>query len=106
MSKPNEKHRAWIRQLPCAICGDNTSVESAHVRYADANSGKTEMGMGRRDDIFVLPLCGNHHREQHRGNERLFWKGVGLDPLALALALYKVSGDHEAGERIIAEAQR
>ena len=59
-------------------------------------------GMGERpDDRWCLPLCSKHHREQHRMNEGVFWKLADVQPAFLALALYSVTGDHEAGEDII-----
>ena len=30
----------WTRQLPCLLCGDNTSVEAIHVRYSDLRADK------------------------------------------------------------------
>lgn len=100
--KRDDRHLDTIRQLPCAICLDDTSTEAAHVRYAEPKLGKRQTGMGEKpDDAFTVPLCGRHHREQHTQNERAWWGGYEIDPLAMALALYRVSGDHEAGERIV-----
>lgn len=98
----DNSHLGGIRQLPCAICLDNTSTEAAHVRYAEPRLGKRQTGMAEKpDDAFTVPLCSRHHREQHTQNERAWWAGHEIDPVALALALYRVSGDHEAGERIV-----
>jgi hypothetical protein len=38
-------------------------------------------------------------------NEKVFWLTVGIDPIKLCEALFSVSGDHEAGERIALSAQ-
>lgn len=98
----DDKHLDYIRGLPCVICGDNTSVEAAHIRMMDPSIGKPMTGIATKpDDKFVVPLCGKHHREQHSGSENKFWKERGIDPVKKALALYSVSGDHEAGETII-----
>ena len=95
-------HLDFVRSMPCIICLDDTTTEAAHVRYAEPKLGKRHTGMGEKsDDAFALPLCGRHHREQHAQNERAWWQGHEIDPVALALALYRVSGDHEAGERIV-----
>ena len=100
--KKNNGYLDFIRGLPCSLCLDNTSTEAAHVRYAEPKLGKRHTGMAEKpDDAFALPLCGKHHREQHTQNERAWWNGYAIDPVALALALYRVSGDHEAGERIV-----
>lgn len=104
----SEKHRDWIRGLPCIICARVGSIECAHVRYSDARVAKKNSGIGAKpSDAFCLPMCNTHHRAQHAmGNERKFWEGVKLDPVLLSLALYHVSGDYEAGCEIIAAAQQ
>lgn len=100
----NPAHLAFVRTLPCCICGDNTATEAAHVRMADRTVAKPMTGIAiKPDDRFVNPLCGVHHRHQHEaGNERDWWIMAGIDPVKLALALYSVSGNYEAGLRIIA----
>jgi len=98
----DNKHLDFIRGLPCAVCLDNTSTEAAHVRFASAKLGKRQTGMAEKpDDAFTIPLCGKCHRNQHAMNERAWWNGYEIDPLAMALALYRASGDHEAGENIV-----
>ncbi len=43
-------------------------------------------------DEFTVPLCRVHHRELHRhGNEVLWWKAVGVDPLPVARKLWQHS---------------
>jgi hypothetical protein len=99
----SEGHLAFIRQLPCVICGDNTTVEAAHIRYGDWEIAKRPTGMGEKpDDAFTIPLCGAHHREQHSRGEQHFWRNSPImDPIKVALALWWASGDIEAGEQII-----
>ena len=98
----DDAHRKFIASLPCIICGDDTSTEAAHIRFADATVDKRATGMGEKaDDAFTLPLCGECHRNQHGMGERGFWALRVGDPIRIALALYRVSGDHEAGMRII-----
>ena len=101
----NEAHLKFIRSLPCLNCLDNTSTEAAHLRRSDARIGFKNPGVGAKpDDRFVLPLCGKCHRLQHQIGENSFWKD--RDPLLVALALYSVSGDNEAGEKIVQAAFR
>lgn len=102
----NGSHLDFVRSLPCLICADNTSTEAAHIKYGDPRVAKRPAGFGEKsDDAFTVPMCGLHHRNQHKGNERIFWRDVGIDPIFIALALYRASGDHEAGEQIISSAQ-
>ena len=99
------KHLDFIRQLPCVVCHDNTATEAAHLRYGDRRAAKPQTGMGiKPDDCWTLPLCSKHHAEQHTMGERIFWSRGAVDPVFLALALYRVSGDHELGEQIIGAA--
>jgi hypothetical protein len=40
-------------------------------------------------DEFTVPLCRTHHRELHRrGDERLWWQQLNIDPLLAASALW------------------
>lgn len=98
----NEKHLAFIRTLPCLLCNNNIETEACHVRMADRSIAKPNGFGAKPDDRFTVPLCGTHHREQHQHGENAWWTGKGTDPIKAALALYSVSGDFEAGCRIVA----
>jgi hypothetical protein len=98
----DEKHLAFIRQLPCIICGDDdTSTEACHIRFADAALAKPESGSFKPADYWTLPMCGKHHQLQHRGNERKFWADVGIDPLKYAMRLFTVSGNYQSGLAVL-----
>ncbi|MDE2099571.1 MAG: DUF968 domain-containing protein [Patescibacteria group bacterium] len=98
----DENHLAFIRTLPCVICQDNTSTEAAHVRMSDLRIAKPITGVSTKPhDKYTLPLCGAHHREQHKMSERVFWERAGIDPTLMALAIYSVSGDAEQAENIM-----
>ena len=99
-------HLEFVRGLPCIICANNISVEAAHLSMGDRRAAKRPKGFGEKaDDTWTLPLCGDCHRLQHGMNETAFWKGYGIDPIFVALALFRVAGDQSAGELIIAEAR-
>ena len=104
MKRQHDKpHLDGIRALPCIICGEDTTVEAAHIRFPDLLADKRPTGMGEKpDDCWALPLCGVHHRQQHEMSEREFWKTMRIDPIRAALALFRASGDNEAGQRIVA----
>jgi|SRR3990172_4190994 len=66
MSKPvprpvvliDPPRREWTRQQPCLCCEpgkQSTPTESAHV-HTKRNAG---------DDHNLIPLCGEHHKQQH-----------------------------------------
>lgn len=95
------EHLAFVRRLPCIICKNNIESQAAHIRYGEPDIGKRHSGMGEKpDDRWAVPLCQKDHDHQHSLNERHYWELAGKDPLAIAAALYEVSGDFEAGERI------
>lgn len=98
----DEAHLAFIRQLPCVACMDNTATEACHVRMGDPRAAKRQTGMSEKpNDVFCVPLCSKCHREQHGSAERAFWNGREIDPIFLALALHSVSGSYEDGMTII-----
>ena len=84
----NERYLQFIRSLPCCICGDDTTVEAAHIRSVSLEHGKRWTGMQEKSsDKWALPLCNDHHREQHTMNEMAFWKLYGINPFTLAISL-------------------
>jgi hypothetical protein len=101
----DEKYLTWIRLLPCVLCGDATATEAAHVRMHDVLASKRECGKSEKpDDRWALPLCGNHHRDQH-DRERYFWSTLHhMDPIRVSLALQVafLRDDLELAERILA----
>lgn len=98
----NRNHLAFIRKLPCVVCGTRRNVEAAHVRMGNPLYGKRQAGMQEKpDDRWSLPCCARHHDEQHSMNEAEFWKALDIDPLKLALALFDSTGDEERAEQII-----
>lgn len=98
----DRKHLAFIRSLTCCICG-KPRPDPAHIRSANAIYGKRETGGAEKpSDKWVVPLCREHHDQQHAaGNELLWWAASGIDPFGLALALHSASGDEEISDGII-----
>jgi hypothetical protein len=84
-----EQHLAYVRTLPCCLCGDDVSVEAHHPRVGSVNDGVHAPGMAQKaSDRWALPLCGRHHRECHSyGDERAFWASYGINPFALAMTI-------------------
>ena len=79
---------SWVHQLPCIITG-TSPVEAAHLSTGNAMYGHSGRGMGQKaSDRWALPLCPEKHREQHEGNEIVFWYRHGIDPYKMALILH------------------
>lgn len=100
----DERHLRALRALPCVICL-RTPVEAAHIRFSVPN--KPNPGIGARpSDRYALPLCPEHHAEQHRNGERKWWEKQGINPIWLATQLYRVSPNLDVMERLIASFHR
>lgn len=98
-------HLAFIRKLPSAVSGA-MGCEACHIRSGSALHRKKHTGGQQKpDDAWTLPLTPDEHREQHSGNEVEFWRQRGIDPFELAVRLYEITGDFEAGRKIIATAR-
>jgi hypothetical protein len=76
-------HIRHVIKQPCLVCGRRPS-DPHHLRFAQSRA------LGRKvSDEFTVPLCRVHHRDLHRcGNEGLWWRHTGIDPLAAAGALW------------------
>lgn len=100
----SKAHLAFIRSLPCCVCG-NGLTQAHHILRADDRP----KGTGRRNhDKYALPICAFHHIAQFghdtahgSGNDEAWLQGHGIDGRALAAALWRVSGDLDAGLRIV-----
>ena len=98
--------RLATRALPCLICGDNTTTEAAHISYADMRYGKFGRGKGQKEEsIWVVPLCGYHHRKQHDVGERPFWRCHEVDPCRVAAALFIRTQDYQTALQILEHAR-
>lgn len=101
----DDAHLAYVRKLPSIISGLR-GCEAAHIRYGDPAHRKAKTAKGRKpDDCYVVPLTPEEHRAQHAENEALWWAMQGIDPIDIALKLYQVTGDVEAGAEIVTKAQ-
>lgn len=86
--KRDPGHLAYVRTLPCCLCGDDVSVEAHHPRTVDHPEGVVYTGLATKaSDQWAVPLCGRHHRELHAMNEREFWASYGVDPYAIAMRI-------------------
>lgn len=91
------RHRQWVRGFQCAVQNDDCGgdIECAHVR-----SG-TNGGMGLKPgDEWCIPLCRDHHHEQHTIGEMAFEKLYGIDMKVLARGLARNSPVQEVRQRV------
>lgn len=93
----DEKHLDFVRSQPCCVCRKAPQSEAARIRMRRCEIGKPPTGMQQKpDDKWTVPLCTACHRTgpdaQHSMGEQKFWDRVGLEPFAIALALWNASG--------------
>jgi hypothetical protein len=82
----DKEHCKFVTTQPCLVCG-RTPAEAHHIRFAQPRA------LGRKvSDEYTVPVCRLHHRELHRyGDEASWWVGVNVDPLPVALELWRRS---------------
>lgn len=95
------EHLDAIRQCQCVVCGAERQTEAAHVQIKVGPGSGAGVGM-KADDCYVTPLCGEHHRNQHKMGEVRFWADVGLDPHDIAATLHRVSPNVEVMRAAVA----
>ena len=103
--KPNLRsrvhHLVFVRQLPCVASGRAAPSDAAYGRTG------TDGGVGRKPgDRYAVPLWTTCHAKQHRVGELTFWSALRIDPLSVALRLWTVSADVEAGQRTVFRARQ
>jgi hypothetical protein len=76
-------HVKSVAKQPCLVCG-RRPADAHHLRFAQSPA------LGRKvSDEFTVPLCRGHHREVHRcGDEAVWWKKTGIDPITTASVLW------------------
>jgi ERF superfamily len=82
----DKEHCRSLTSQPCVVCGRMPS-EAHHIRFAQPRA------LGRKvSDEYTVPVCRLHHRELHRyGDEASWWVGMNVDPLPIALELWRRS---------------
>ena len=92
------RHLQYLRSLDCPIYPGKRPLEAHHLLRADQTRG-----MGRRAaDRYAIPLSRQAHRELHaNGDEEAWLAARGVDGRALAAALWRNSGDRDAGLQIL-----
>jgi len=59
----NSRYLAWIRTLPCIVCGVRRGIEASHTG---------PHGLGQKSpDSSAIPLCARHHRTGNDSYHRL-----------------------------------
>jgi hypothetical protein len=82
----DKEHCKFVASQPCIVCG-RTPSEAHHIRFAQPPA------LGRKvSDEYTVPVCRLHHRELHAyGDETSWWAAVSIDPLPIALELWRRS---------------
>jgi hypothetical protein len=88
----DKEHCKFVASRPCIVCG-RTPSEAHHIRFAQPRA------LGRKvSDEYTVPVCRLHHRELHGyGDEASWWAAVSIDPLPIALELWRSSHPQNQG---------
>ena len=82
----NKYYLRFVATQACLICGRKPS-DPHHLRFTQPRALSRKVS-----DEFAVPLCRGHHREAHRsGNERAWWKAVGIEPVKVARRLWETN---------------
>jgi hypothetical protein len=86
----DKEHCKFVASQPCIVCG-RTPSEGHHIRFAQPRA------LGRKvSDEYTVPVCRVHHRDLHGyGDEASWWARVSIDPLPIALELWRRSRNSE-----------
>ena len=89
----DKEHCKFVATQPCVVCG-RTPAEAHHIRFAQPRA------LGRKvSDEYTVPVCRVHHRDLHGyGDEASWWAGVGIDPLPIALELWRGARSAESSQ--------
>jgi hypothetical protein len=89
----DREHCRFVATQPCVVCG-RTPAEAHHIRFAQPRA------LGRKvSDEYTVPICRVHHRNLHGyGDEASWWAGVGIDPLPIALELWRGARSAESSQ--------
>jgi hypothetical protein len=97
----DKNHLLFVAQQPCLVCG-RQPCDAHHLRFAQSPGLSLKVS-----DEFTVPLCRVHHRELHRtGLELRWWKGVGIDAIAIARRLWLESHPLSASAERAEESRR
>lgn len=82
-------HLQWIRGFTCIAWKSGDCAGRMVAAHVDHAGGK---GMSMKvSDAYTVPMCDHHHTEQHRIGWRSFEVRHGIDAIAEALKLARVS---------------
>jgi hypothetical protein len=86
----DKEHSRFVAKQPCVVCG-RAPTEAHHIRFAQPRALNRKVS-----DEYTVPVCRVHHRELHQyGDEASWWAGVNIDPLTIALDLWRSSHSAE-----------
>ena len=100
----SKAHTRWLKTLPCVVCG----LPADDPHHLLGNLDGLPKGMGRRaEDRWAVPLCRRDHNAAHAaGDDEAWFASLGIEARSLASALWRSSGDDQAGERIVFRARQ
>ena len=85
----DKEHCKFVATQPCVVCGRTPTEPITFALPSRALLGR------KVSDEYTVPVCRLHHRDLHSyGDEASWWAGVSIDPLPIALELWRKSRSH------------
>jgi DNA recombination protein Rad52 len=82
----SKTHLAFVASKPCLVC-EALPAHAHHLTFAQPKGLSLKVS-----DVFTVPLCALHHNEVHQAKGELaWWRKQGVEPLAIAEALWAES---------------
>jgi hypothetical protein len=82
----DKEHCKFVATQPCVICGRTPTEAHQFALLSPVVSSR------KVSDEYTVPVCRLHHRDLHScDDEASWWAGVGIDPLPIALELWRRS---------------
>lgn len=83
----DKKRLAYIRTLPCIVCGAPPPSEATHLRI-----GHVAGTAFKPPDLLTVPQCRRCHDEEGRIGPPLAWRQrLGRDPILAARAMHALA---------------
>ena len=82
------KHQKFVASFPCVVCGNDTQVQACHIRSIPKVGN---VGKGIRDCRFLIPMCFQHHTEQHLIGELEFFEKYNINPILISMKIASIS---------------
>lgn len=81
----SRSHRHYVASQPCLVCRAPPPSDPHHLKFAQLRAMSSKVS-----DEYTVPLCRRcHNQVELAGDERLWWRNAGVDPIRAAADLWQ-----------------